>query len=649
VTLAPAFVYRDWILEGELLSSRTAGSGSFRVENARVIHDFVDYGLRVSAGQIVYPVRGFQNLQPLFGIAAAPGSFGGDQSASSSRFSQPITVEGDTTANVYINDRLIRSFELEPGLYQLEDFPLAPGMNDIRIELIDRFGEIESITANVPFAGDLLWTGELEYAGAVGFVPWTLNRPMASGYIRRGMSTTVTAGTTLQFGTNIQVLGTEAIYASPYGTVRSDLYGSLYDWQTAGWAGRFYYRFSLSSNRMIPSAAVSVRYQSPGFRVVGQESATEQVKWVNSVSVSQALPWEVGAVAGFTHRSYYGNDLRSAQFFLGLNRSISTFGGIRISGDYDPLATGNSWGVRITATFRTGSNRVNLNTSVDVPDANIDTGVNGSFGAGMITGTASAGFQNLRLSDGGIGGVNAGAGVDTHRFEASGYTNARYTGSGSISGQEVDLFRYGLRFGSGLYYADRAVGIGRPSRAGFAVVRADKDVPASTVLVNPHGAGADSKSGWMGAAVVTDYSAYQNKVLQAEITGLPADFSLGNTSFIYHPRYRSGTLVTIPGTHRVYVRGTLVDAAGEPVALKGLVIVPLFEPDIDETETPVGGFSFSDELGVFEIYGLVTGTYQILVQGKESVSAVFPISVADERLVEIGEVVVDGFIQEESR
>jgi len=107
--------------------------------------------------------------------------------------------------------------------------------------------------------------------------------------------------------------------------------------------------------------------------------------------------------------------------------------------------------------------------------------------------------------------------------------------------------------------------------------------------------------------------------------------------------------VTIPGTHRVYVRGTLVDAAGEPVALKGLVIVPLFEPDIDETETPVGGFSFSDELGVFEIYGLVTGTYQILVQGKESVSAVFPISVADERLVEIGEVVVDGFIQEESR
>ncbi len=637
----PGISVYDVVLESQITLERSGDETNTSVQDTRVVYDYEPWGLRLSAGQLQPAARGFQSTRALAGVSVVPQRFSPASAAGSGLYSQQIVLDAKSTANVIINDRLIRSIPLEPGIYRLEEFPLSPGLNDIRIDVIDEFGDVETVGRTIPYARQLLLPGAYDFALAAGVEPWDVALPFLTGYLRRGVTEAITAGTTLQLGRHYLLSSLDAIYATPVGTVSGDVALSTKEWGRTGFANRLTYRFALPRARYpwLPTVSTSVQYRNPGFRPSETVSDVGRTKWTNTFTLIQPMPWDLALAVGFSQRLYHAGEDRSGLAYVNLGRRVGRNGSVRIVGEYDFLKTDDNWGVQITFNMRFGGVG-SASTTINTPEREVDIVGTAGTDLGRYQVSGDANIQNFRLTDGGLGGVGGSARFTGPAFSTALFGNVRLVGEGSIGDQQYDLVRYGVRGGTGLYYADRVFGFGRAARNSFAVVRADPAMPKNRVVVNESGGVVDGRSSFLGAATSTAYSAYSPKALQAQLTGLPADYSIGNTSFLYYPRYRSGVGVTIAGSRRVYVRGTLLNAEGAPVALSGLLVVPLFEPEIDESETAVGGWSFTDENGVFEIYGLVPGRYQIMVKGSEERSSLFDLEETEERFVEIGTVEV---------
>jgi outer membrane usher protein len=59
---------------------------------------------------------------------------------------------------------------------------------------------------------------------------------------------------------------------------------------------------------------------------------------------------------------------------------------------------------------------------------------------------------------------------------------------------------------------------------------------------------------------------------------MPLGYDLGNAVFNLLPSYKSGAAIMVGTDATVFARGTLINAAGEPIALQGGQVVSLSDP-----------------------------------------------------------------------
>src|SRR3546814_5097814 len=72
---------------------------------------------------------------------------------------------------VRVNCQLMRRVRLDPGPYDLSDFPTGYGANDVRLNIVDDTGKAETLRFNMFFDQNQLAAGRSEfalYAGEVG-------------------------------------------------------------------------------------------------------------------------------------------------------------------------------------------------------------------------------------------------------------------------------------------------------------------------------------------------------------------------------------------------------------------------------------------------------------------------------------------------
>ena len=100
---------------------------------------------------------------------------------------------------------------------------------------------------------------------------------------------------------------------------------------------------------------------------------------------------------------------------------------------------------------------------------------------------------------------------------------------------------------------------------------------------------------------------------------LPLGTSLGQTSYVVVPRYRSGTLIQVGEDGTVYLRATLMHASGEPFADVVGEIVSIDHP------TRPALVLMTNSIGRFTTTGLTPGRYAIRIDGYESVDTDFEV------------------------
>ena len=565
------------VVEGEASFN---GSDWYR-RGTRAVVDLPDDEIRLRAGDLFLDRSGFQNAEDVAGVSVsrlynelAPGRNVRPTGRRSLRIDRPSDVE------IFVNNRPMRRLRLQPGTYDIQDFTFFSGDNSIRIVVEDDTGRREVIDYSLFFSRDLLEPGLDEFALFGGIeAPLSENepdyrrgKPIASGFYRRGLNETLTAGINAQGDRSTRMVGLSGIWATPVGSFDADVAGSERDGEGFGTALAL--QWELLNFDLGPpgqnSLRTAIEARSSKFAAISSDEAgiTSNPFIVDTTlsysrelgpSTSASISTRYGLARGDNGDSY-GADLTLSQQF-GSEWLLSTTVGYNHSGsgassDRGFLGDGVSAFVslsysidlrsRARATYDTRDNRTNLSYS--------------RYG-GQSNNSYSVDAQLERTNEDASLSGNV-----TYYGNRGEIGLAHIANATNLDGDTLEN-RSSLRPAFSLAYAGGRVAMGRPILNSFALVDAAANLENRTVTVGPSKEEEEARSDWLMPATVWDLSPYSPRRLNFDVDKLPVGYDLGAGAFELNPPYKSGYDLTVGSTYNVTAVGTLLDARGEAVAL----------------------------------------------------------------------------------
>ena len=610
LNLDGALNVQGWALEGRgALSENVAG---FRRTETRLVRDYPERELRLSIGDLNYRTRGFQSFLPLGGVSVAK-----ESTLQPYRLTRPAGEAGfflnePATVLFIVNDRPLRSMRLSPGPYNARSFPFIGGINDVRIEITGDSGARQIIEFPFVFDGGLLNPGETEFGYALGFptevrdgeLVYDTDRLGGSLYHRLGVTNSLMLEGNFQADGKVALLGTGALFAGSFGTVRSDVALSLADRTDGrdahGYTVRLQFerRDGRPSNRAGRVVSGTLRYASPTFASVGAPDALNDIEWDAALRYSQRF---FGVGVGFGIDYQFGRDDRrdtaGATVQMQRNFSSAISGAVRVRDGIDrvgqreqsvffsisfrPALEGHT--VALSRDTGTGSSRADWRF---MPDD--DTAGFGGFAAYERASqfeAYSADFQ--------YGGARGTLGMNLAKTEPrSDQVSREHSGS--------------IRLAGGVAYADGAWAVGRPVSESFAILKAHPSLSGHAIGVNPVGEGTyQAKMDRLGPALLPSLVPYRAARATVDARQLPVGLNVGAGAFDLAPTYKRGTLVKVGTGATVFLLSTLQTAAGEPVALQAGRVVSLDDPEF------VPALVFTNRIGRLAVEGLRPGRYRL--------------------------------------
>lgn len=591
----------------------TPGSpvSEFQRQGTRFVFDDTQNVMRWTLGDLQTQSRGYQSAPTMLGVsvlrsysALQPQRIARPSGERSFNLTRPSTVE------IYINGQMLRRLQLQPGNYNLSDFPFTQGANDVRVAITDDTGSTQVLRFNVFIDQTQLAQGLSEfgfYAGAKSVLqadgPDYSGDWIVSGFYRRGVTPNVTLGANFQADSSTVMGGAEAVIGTSIGTFGVQAALSDIDAYHSGQAVTVtFQRLIQRAGGKADSLNLSYQYRSEFFAPVG-------------VTVpSNPFEYELGA--GYTHA--FGDDI-----YAGVDLHFSK--GRGTTPDYANYRATVGWRLTPAASLSA--------------DALYEDGQNGSSVAGLISLTvrtgnyttvrgdydtrnnrARAGFQTLRGQ--GVGSFTAAADIE-HTDTTSGVDAVfNYVGNRAEVGlTHLGTFdnsfsstldeRTSMRFGASLAIADGVFSMGRPIYDSFAIVKPHETLKGAAVLVNPTPTGFIAESGVLGAATASNLPSYSEQTLTVDAPGAPVGVDLGQGSFRLFPPYRSGYLLTVGSDYYVTAIGTMIGLDGQPLSLVAGTATELADPQREPLTV------FTNREGRFGIAGLKPGRWRIQMLGDE--------------------------------
>ncbi len=165
--------------------------------DARLVHDLPDDMIRTALGDLSYPVEGFQSFQPMLGLTVAR-----DFDLQPYRVSEPtgqtsFFLNSPSRVDVYVNGSKVQTLQLNSGPFNISDFPVVGGSNDVKLVITDAAGRVEVRNVDIVSDTNLLAAGLNKFAYNIGFVSSTVERdrqydfaqPVLSPFIAMGSPT----------------------------------------------------------------------------------------------------------------------------------------------------------------------------------------------------------------------------------------------------------------------------------------------------------------------------------------------------------------------------------------------------------------------------------------------------------------------------
>jgi outer membrane usher protein len=589
-----------------------AANDPFHRGNAVLIYDDTEEALRYGFGDVSATPAGFQ-ASPLLGGLSFQRQFGELQPFRNVRPSGlfRFSLDRASTVDVVVNGSTIRTLRLDAGQYDLKDFPLFNGLNDVELYVVDEFGRRLIAAFSQFFSARLLNPGIAEFGATLGLpqtrssgdtITYDDSNLVFSGYARYGLLQDLTLGVNLQMDRNQWLAGGEAGYASPIGTFGA-VFG-LSDIDAIGSGHSVLVSYEATARELGPmkNPQVNLSWQqtSENFASLGTTTPSEPLAWEMRGRFSAQLPLNLGL--GLSASFAEGRDTAADETRYGLSLSH------RIAG-FDVSASGE----RTERAGDEADNRLLLSLSLPLSDRdNLRTSFDSQNDQYLADYTR---YQRNELND---YGLRASLLRDNDRVTGTGEfaLNAnRFAllvqhdaiSDSALSGIQAQRSSYTL--GTQIALAGDEIAIGRPVGQRFAIVRAHESLAGTPVGVSQsRGATArEVETDFLGPALVSAGGAYQPQSVFIDVENLPSTYNVGTGQYELFPGPASGYAVMIGSESSISVLGLLQGADGKPLALLGGEVRSVDNPDFK----PV--LVFTNSVGKFFAEGLAPGRYQMVL------------------------------------
>lgn len=558
----------------------TNGEPSFVRQDVRAITDFEKSKVRVQAGDLNYPVKGFQLFRPMGGVA-----FFTQFSLDPSHLTLPggnyeIYLARPSKVMVYINEQLIQILDLPAGRHNLRDFPFNSGLNDLRLEITDDSGRTEVQRYAYFSSADLLKPGlnEVTYAfgqpsrDEIGKRVYDSNDSTISISHRRGMNQWLTLGLNVQHDPFQTITGAETLVSTKIGYFSLEPAYSTNQGQPSGYAGRLRYIMQeyVGKQKANRFTAVDFTSMSPHFSQLGIRNSFNY----QAMKIEATHTREISKRTNLTFSSSYAlnrknNGLGAGGSAFSLNLGVANrwadglsttlnFRHTSLAGVTDEIAVMGFlvWAFSeqrqfVTASYDSGSN-----------SSRADWTYQPSLGVGGFTTQANVEKKPTQTGYGGtidyIGNRARLAAQQTVEVPAANPNDA----PGTIR-KAIDTTN--LRLGTALVFAGGHFGLSRPVTDSFALLYPLENLRHQNVKVNPQmDESYIAETDWLGPAVDPELSSYSLTGLQIGQKNLKTGTVLPHDHFLIRPTYHSGYAIEIGSDATIYLKTTLIGTDGKP-------------------------------------------------------------------------------------
>lgn len=603
------------VLETQALVTPSRASGSFQRQGSRVVFDVPDQALRWTFGDLQTQARDYQAAPDIAGFSVLR-SYGTLQPLSIIRPTgqESFRLNRASSVQVFVNGQLVRRLQLEPGAYDLRDFPFTQGANDVRVQIQDDTGASETLRFNLFTDQSQLAAGLDEFGFYAGVKAplgplgpayshdWT-----ASGFYRRGLTDALTLGVNGQADTHSQMAGLDATLATGLGVVTLAAAESTRSGVGAGYAvTATFQRLVQHTGAMSDSFNLSVQAWSRNFGPAGLGTQPNPDSFEITGAWSHAFSQ---AFSGGLNLSYArGYNAAASSHSYGANIDWTTRDGLDLTARIVSQAGGSQGhGLAFLVGVRARLGRsTNVHADYDGRTQTEQFGVTAFNGSGVGAYTLAADVERTGQTT----GLNADVTYLANRAQLE---LNQFTSFGGGPGA-VGTSRTSLHVGAAVGWADGAISIGRPVNDAFAIVTAHPSLHGAPVLVDSVAGYYGATTGVLPTALEPDLASYVPRILFIAAPDAPADADLERGSFRLTPPYRAGYRLQVGSDYSVTVIGRLLDRQGLPLAyVTGLAY------EVGRPGHPLVTL-FTNQDGRFGVAGLRPGRWRIVMQSEPPVA-----------------------------
>ncbi|UYY57087.1 hypothetical protein [Sphingomonas sp. S2-65] len=593
-------------LTGGIDYDSSAGGTRWQRREVRLIKDFYSSAVRATAGEFTPLSFGFQGSGRMLGLSL-------ERAYSTIRPFQNVrpigrqtfTLDREATVDVFINTIRSRTLLLQPGRYDVSDFPFASGTNSVRLEIEDISGRREIAAFDIFSDTALLSTGVTEFGFAAGLREAGSQLtygggPVITGFLLNGAADNLTlgahaqvtefagqAGGVLVWGTMIGLFQIENAVSQSLNKGKSGLALSM------DYRGEFSI-LERNDLRVVLTGVYRTRYFQDSFL---QEPRNPQI-WQIATQANWRAPIGLSLGVGYAYsrgRSPFGDVER---IDLSLGRSFGpiglTLGVSRIEDE-----RGRNWRIGGGASVRFGSRfygNARYDSQREMKELEISRAPNGELDD--VNGSLRLGDdQDARGLSGRLNYVH-------NRFDAI----VRHDRSIARSVRGSSFAQSSWAINTFIGYAGEQIAIGRPAPEGFIIASRHPTLSESRLDVSA-GERVIARSGFFGPALVPINRAYGVQRFEAKVEPLPIGYDIGAGAFSVFPSLGAGYHFQIGSDASRMAVGTLVSSKG-PIELAGGTVERI------SAGKAISRPFFTNKIGRFVADGLSPGRYRIVIGGR---------------------------------
>ena len=607
---------RRWVLESSVDYVEQDPDHSWARGDVRVVRDFPEAALRVAAGDLSYPIEGFQSFQPMLGVTIARNFELQPYRVTAPTGQTSFFLISPSRVDVLVNGQRVRTMQLEAGPYSIRDFPVITGNNDATLVITDATGRVEIKKLDIVSDINLLAAGLHKYSYNAGEASridarskiYDPSLPVVSAFHRYGLSDNLTLGANLQSDREQQMIGLDVTIGQRWGVMRADVAASHAADAGSGRAWRLQYQTVDNSRlrddgsfRGTRNLSLLASYRDRGFGTLG----TLQPDNASSFEFAARYGWQASPTRSFGVSGSYHTYRSDRPDDWGASVSVSQ----RLSNGFNAginlgLKQAGGFGAFLTLSWTEPRSRHTVTSNFDSFTRASRTDWNYAKIGGSESVSASAGV--VRTADGEA--ANGNLTYFGNRGEAAVRHDLTTTQGENSAAQNATESRSQLRFGTALVYSDGYVAFSRPVSNSFVLFVPTPAIAKYQFGINPRGRGDketafEAKTDGPSPAVIPDLTPYYYRTFRIDTSRLPPGFDAGESNYTVYPGNRSGTVIRLGSDANVMLDGTLVYRDGTPVALQAGTIKMLTISDA------LPQAFFTNRAGRFRIDKLKPGRY----------------------------------------